>query len=447
MALVVALAFSQRAVANGSDYPAEIVMQGFVKPEPGRAHLLVRVPLNLLANVPLPKRGPGYLDLANIDAGLKQAAAATSRLVELSADGATLAPVTREVQLAFPADRSFASYATALAHLQGPPLPADTNLFWTQGYFDAHLEYALPSTAADLRVRVNVGPEVGSRLKLRLEYLPAGEPARPYEIAGNAGWIPLEPRGYETAWLFAKTGFAGAFAIDRFVFLLCLVAPFRDLRGVLALAVAMAALQALTATAAAEGAFTDLELGWLPLLANAVLAAAMILLAIGNLAAPSVRRRWLLATIASAFGGFGLARVFADAAQFAATHPLAAIVFFDVGSALGVVVATAVAAIALRVLFARVLGGLVGVIVLSALVGHAAWHGLIDNGTELAQRLQRLPGASLWPALGAVALWVSPALAVTIVAYLATRRWDGAPRPTLLRALQAHRVDARAPRV
>src|SRR5580765_2059981 len=105
VALVV-LAVPRWVHANGGDLPPEIVLQGFVKPEDGRVQLLVRVPLALLANWSLPKRGPGYLDLAKVDAKLRQAAAAIGRLVELSADGATLAPTTREMRLALLSDRS-----------------------------------------------------------------------------------------------------------------------------------------------------------------------------------------------------------------------------------------------------------------------------------------------------------------------------------------------------
>src|SRR5450432_778037 len=187
------LAFPRSAVANGSDLPPEIVLQGFVKLEDGRVQLLVRVPLVLLSNLSLPKRGPGYLDLANIDAKLKQAAAATGHLIELRADGTTLAPTTREVRLSVLSDRSFASYSSALAHLQGPPLPVGTDLFWNQGFFDAWFEFPLQSSNPNLQIRINVAPEVGQRIKLRLEYLPVGETARSYEIPGDSGWIPLDP--------------------------------------------------------------------------------------------------------------------------------------------------------------------------------------------------------------------------------------------------------------
>jgi hypothetical protein len=433
--LLAVFAFPRSAVANGNDYPSEIIVQGFVKVEGGRAHLLVRVPLQLLANLSLPKRGPGYLDLTNIDARLRQAAAATGRQIELLSDGAAVPPTVREVQLALPSDRSFASYSDALAHLQGPPLPANTDLFWSQGYLDVHFEYSLQSSRPNIGIRVNPAPDLGQRVKLRLEYLPVGEPPRAYEMQAGAGSIPLEPRWYEAAWLFAKTGFVDAFAIDRFVFLLCLIAPFRKFRSLLALVMVFAALQTVTLTAAAEGALADVEIGWLPLFFNAALAAAMVLLVIGNLAAPTLRRRWIIAAFIGALGGFGLGRLLTDAGQFAGTHPLVAVVFFNIGVAIGAVVSLALAFFALQLLFARVLGPLLGVIVLSALAGHAAWHGMMNNGGELGALIGRVPTASLWPALEVVALWLLPAVLTGAIAYFLLKRVDGAPVPSLRQAL------------
>jgi hypothetical protein len=109
---------------------------GIRQNEDGRVQLLVRVPLVLLSNFSLPKRGPAIWTSANVDPKLKLAAAAIGHLIEVRADGTTLVPTTREVRLSLLSDRSFASYSNALAHLQGPPLPAGTDLFWNQGYFD-----------------------------------------------------------------------------------------------------------------------------------------------------------------------------------------------------------------------------------------------------------------------------------------------------------------------
>ena len=100
-----------------------------------------------------------------------------------------------------------------------------------------------------------------------------------------------------------------------------------------------------------------------------------MLLAIGNLAAPSLRRRWFIAAAVGAIGGFGIGRLLTDVSQFAGTHALVATVSFNVGVALGEVAGLALAFFALRVLFASVLGPLLGAIVVSVLLGHAAGTG------------------------------------------------------------------------
>src|SRR5882762_11522147 len=194
IALLAVLALPRNAIANGADLPAEVVLRGFVKPEADHLRLLVRIPLDLLASFGLPKRGPGFLDLARIDDKLKQVAAATARQIELRVDGVPLVPVARKARISVLSDRSFTSYAAARAHLDGPPLPAETELFWNQGFFDAELEYALSSSDAHLSVRMNVAPELGRRLKLQLEFQPEGKPARSYALRGDSGWIALDPR-------------------------------------------------------------------------------------------------------------------------------------------------------------------------------------------------------------------------------------------------------------
>ena len=428
------LAFPRWAVANGSDLPPEVVLQGFVKPEEGRIQLLLRLPLVLLSNFSPPKRGPGYIDLDHIDTTLRQVAAATGRQIELSVDGTTLAPTTRELRLSLLSDRSFASYTSALAHLQGPPLPTGTDLFWNQGFLDLRLEYLAPGPSSNIWIRVNV-PELGNRLKLRLEYLPIGEPARSLEIAGDAGWIPLNPRWYDAAWLFVKGGFVDAFAVERLLFILCLVAPFRRFRSLVGVVAAYSALQALTLTAAAQGALADAEIGWLPILSITVFGAAVLVLAIGNLAVPRLRPRYFIASVVGAFAGFGLGRLLTDASPFMGTHPLVAIVAFNIGVALAVVACLVIAFFALRLLFASVLGPLLGVIVLSALLGHASWHWMMDGGREFVRQLAQTPAASFWSGLFVVVPWLIPALLVGIAAYFLPKRFDGVRVPTLLRAL------------
>ena len=429
IALLAALAFPCNAVANGADLPAEVVLQGFAKAEDGRLRLLVRVPLDLLSPFRLPKRGPGYLELAAVDEPLKQAAAATGRQIELREDGVPLVPTAREARISLLSDRSFATYGAALAHLQGARLPIETDLFWNQGFFDTLLEYPVRSPSAHLSIRVNVAPELGRRLKLQLEFLPDRKPARSYVLRGGSGWIALDPRWYEAAWLFAKQGFAAALSFERFVFLLCLIAPFRQFRSVLALVLAFIALQAFTLTAAAVVDIRGIR--WLTSLYDAGLAAAILLLAIGNLAAPSVRVRWAISAALGALGGFGLGSVLDDAWQFAGMHPAVSAASFNIGVAAGEVASLALAFALMRLVFAHLLPASLAVVVVSAVLGHLGWHWMIDRLHPLGHELEHASASGL-----SSALWLLPALVVGAMAWFLPRRFDEAPVASLLAVLK-----------
>ncbi len=436
IAFLAGLAIPRWAVANGADLPPEIVVQGFIKAEDGRVRLLARFPLVLLSSFSLPKRGPGYLDLAHIDDKLNQAAGATGQQIELFEDGVPLVPTVRDARLSLLSSRAFGSYSAALAHFQEPHLPVDTDLFWNQGFFDTELEYPLHSARPNMSIRVSVASELGARLRFKLEYLPIGEPARTYEIRGASGRIPLDPRWFETAWIFVKAGFVDAFAFDRLVFLVCLVAPFRQSRSLLAVILILSGLQAMTLTAVGEGALASVDTAWLQPLFDTTLAATIVLIAVGNLAAPRLRWRWFVAAVIGALGGFGVGHLLADITQFAGTHTFVSIVSFNLGIVLAELVSLAVVLIALRLLFASVLGPLLGVIVLSAVLGHMAWHWMLDAAHELEHQLGHAVAAGLSSALLAVALWLLPALLVGAIAYFLPKRFDGDPVPTLLRSLR-----------
>src|SRR5581483_5247243 len=296
------LVLPRAALANGADLPPEVVLQAYVKEEPGRLLLLVRVPLDLLASFGLPKRGTGYLDLANIEPRLRDAAAAAGRQIELAADGAALTPTVRRARVSLLSDRSFASYATARALLQGPPLAPDTELFWNQGFFDAELELPLPSAQPHLAVRVNVAPELGARLKVQLEFLPLEKPARRYALPGGSDWVALDPRLHEAASLLFKAGLRAALSLERLMFFACLCAPFWKLRAPLMLTAAFIVLQALALVALSLGVLAGAR--WIGIFFDATLAAAIVLIAIGNLAAPSLRLRLVLAAAIGVIAGF-----------------------------------------------------------------------------------------------------------------------------------------------
>jgi len=427
--LLLIAAMPRTGWANGADLPPQIVVQGFVKQENDRIRLVVRVPLVLLSTFGFPKRGPGYLDLANIDDKLQVAASATGQQIKLALGGMPLVPADAKGRLSRLSDRSFRQYETALAHFDEPPLPLDTDLFWNQGFFDARFEYPAPAASGTLAVRIDIAPELGNRLKVRLQYLPVGDEARTYEISGAAGWISLDPKWHEAAWLFMKAGFVQPFTIDRFVFLACLVAPFRRLRSLLAFVVMFAATQATTLTAVARGTVESSL--WLPAVVASALAAASIGLAVGNLAAPSLRRRWFIGAVIGSLGGFGLGHVLAELLQFAGGHPLPSLISFNTGLALGEIAALLIVFIALRLLFRSVLGPMLGVVVLSAVLGHVAWHWMTDGNQALAHDLGHAVSEG-WAPAAPILWWMLPAVIVGALGLLLPRAFGGA-RVTSLR--------------
>jgi hypothetical protein len=427
------MAQPQTAGANGADLPPEVLVQGFVKVEEGHLRLMFRFPLALLSSFSLPKRGPGYLDLTQIDEKMAQAAGATSRQIEMLLDGVPLTPAVREARISLASDRSFDSYATALAHVEGPPLPTTTDLYWNQGFFDVELDYPIPSVHGDFSIRFNVAPELGDRLRLRLTYLPLDGPEHLYELPGGAGRMPLDPKWYQSAWAFALRGFLSAFAGDRWVFLLCLIAPFRQFRSLLAVILVMTGVQALTLTTIATRLVASST--WLETVFSSSLAAAVVLLAIGNLAAPSLRRRLLITAVIGGLGGYALGHVLADALRFAATQAAVSILSFNVGIALGEIVTLGLAVAALRLLFAGLLGPPFGVVVLSVVLGHIGWHWMLDGGPRLGQELATALGAGIPYMVRTFSPWLVPALIVGVVATFLPSGFGGAPIRSLRSAL------------
>ena len=144
--------------ARAHEIPADVKINAFVRPAGDRLELLIWVLLAAMREVDFPTRGPGYLDLARIDEALRNAVKLwLIDNIDVYENDVRLPPpriVYARVSLA--SDRSFASYEQARAHVQGPPLADDLELYWNQQLLDVLLEYPIKSDRSEFAIHPRV---------------------------------------------------------------------------------------------------------------------------------------------------------------------------------------------------------------------------------------------------------------------------------------------------
>ncbi|HET6520342.1 MAG TPA: HupE/UreJ family protein [Geminicoccaceae bacterium] len=412
-ALLLLPLLGQRGAAH--DIPDEIIARGFVKPEGDRLAFLIRVPLALLEGMALPKRGPGYLDLARIDEALDRSALAAARGFVLYEDGSRLTHVSARTRISQPSEDSFGTFAEARDHILGPPQPIGSNVFWNQGYFDVALEYPIRSDRSGFALEVLAGSGLSGRLKLFVQYLPPDGEPRVYQIHGGHGWLELDPSWHSAASTFVKLGFEHILeGIDHLLFLLCLVLPFtlRHLWSLAGVITAFTVGHSITLIAAATGAVPAGN--WFPPLVETLIALSIVYMAFENVVGAwlnggsegALRWRWLITGVFGLIHGFGFSFVLQDDLQYAGSHFLLSLLAFNVGVEIGQLAFLLVVLPLLAFLLRSAPARRAGVVLISALVAHTAWHWMLERAEAL--RFVR------WPDLDPV--WASLAILVAMLA-------------------------------
>jgi hypothetical protein len=377
---------------SAHDFPDEVRVRAFVKPGGERLHFLVRLPLEILLNINLPKRGPGYLDLARVDEGMTRAAGAVAREFVLHENGAPLAPDRAAMRISQPSEDAFGSYEQALAHIAGPLLPPTTNVFWNQGYFDLHLSYPIASVGSDFALDMRFGAGLGDRVKLIVDFLPPDGAVRTYQVHGGHGWLDLDPGWLAAAWTFTQLGFDHILdGIDHLLFLLCLVLPFRlrqfwTLAGIIT---SFTVAHSITLIAAATGLVPSGN--WFPPLVETLIAASIVYMAVENVVVlwlhpgslASLRWRWLITGAFGLIHGFGFSFALQDELQLAGAHFALSLFAFNFGVEIGQLAVLLIVLPILTALLRQPQVRRAGVVVASALVGHTAWHWMLERMADL----------------------------------------------------------------
>jgi hypothetical protein len=153
-------------------------------------------------------------------------------------------------------------------------------------------------------------------------------------------------------------------------------------------------------------------------------------MALENIVTTNPRRRWIITFCFGLVHGFGFSFGLQNTLQFAGSHLLISLLSFNIGIELGQLLVLCLAVPALNILFRHVVAERMGVIILSAIVAHQAWHWMIERLGVLAQFPR--PEFTLADAVSGLR-WLFAVGAVAVALWLvslAARRWmaDELPR-------------------
>ncbi len=414
--LISALSLALPTGAIAHDIPNDVLVQMFLKPQGKQLNLLVRVPMKAMRDVDFPARGEGYLDFTQAYDYLPDLSTLwISDFIKLYEDG-TLLPKPRVVgtTISLMSDKSFATYEQAAAHIEGPRLPANTEVFWDQTMLDVWFQYPIQSDQSRFSISPGGLLRLGVHVVTVLRFLPTSGVVRAFEFDNDPGLVRLDPRWYQAAFRFVHLGFDHILdGTDHLLFLFCLVIPFRRFRALIPVVTAFTVAHSITLIASAYNLAPDAL--WFPPLIETLIAVSIVYMALENIVGgATVHRRWMIAFGFGLVHGFGFSFALRQTLQFAGTHMLASLLSFNIGVELGQLLVLALLIPALELLFRFVVAERMGTIILSALVAHTAWHWMIDRWEVF--RKYRFPWPDLTPALLANAMrW---AMAIAILAGL-----------------------------
>jgi hypothetical protein len=225
-----------------------------------------------------------------------------------------------------------------------------------------------------------------------LRYLAPTGAESAFTYTGDPGRIELEPSWWYAFYRFVQLGFFHILdGIDHLLFLMCLIIPARSVRALIPAITAFTVAHSITLISSAFGIVPTAI--WFAPLIETLIALSVFYMACENIIGLQIQKRWRIVFAFGLIHGFGFSFILADRMQFAGDHLVSALLAFNVGVELGQLLVLLVAAPILMLFFqymARIAGAAVaitgeriGIILLSTLVGHTAWHWLIERGETL----------------------------------------------------------------
>ena len=416
------------------DLPMNSIMNAFVKEEPKRIELVVRIPLDLLRGVPFPVKDSQY-DVAASEPAAQLASTLLEDGFVLLENDVRLTPSASSGRLSPPSDRSFESYESAAAVTARPP-DATTPIFFDKGFFDVHFTYPISSPRSVFKIQSQVAADLGSGARLTVRYLPVDDTSRALILRSGDEPGALNPTWYHAARGFIELGIEHILTgIDHLLFLFALVIPFRRLRGLIAVITAFTLAHSITLFASAfhlapQGA-------WFPPFVEMSIAATIVYTAIENVVGASLRRRWFVAGMFGLVHGFGFSNALGQSLQFAGSHLLLSLASFNVGIEIGQLAVLAIMLPALA-LFRRLVAERTGIVILSSVVALIGGYWIVDRWPAFYQTQWPRPDADV--TLG-IARWIVVALIVFAAAWILSK-WTAHRSHRRVKALESASASA-----
>lgn len=383
LAAICLAGFSSSVSAH--EIPARVSLHAYVKPENDQLNVLVRVPMAALSEIAFPQRGVGYLHFAEADAAIQDAARTyVSESLRVYENGEQLrGSRLAAARVELPSDRSFTSFDAAMENVLSPPLTDAVDLYWSQGLLDVLVTFPIESQDSNFAFESELN-RLGMETNTVLRFVLADGRERVFNYTGNPGLVELDPSLIQSLSRFTVLGFFHILeGIDHLLFLFCLIIPMRKIRALIPVVTAFTIAHSITLI----GSAFDItpSVAWFPPLIETLIALSIVYMACENIFGAKLQKRWLLTFSFGLVHGFGFSFLLADTMQFAGSHLIVSLLAFNIGVELGQLLVLVIAVPVLIWFFRLINNEKLGIILLSALTAHSAWHWMVERGVAFLQ--------------------------------------------------------------
>src|SRR3989441_12586585 len=199
--------------------------------------------------------------------------------------------------------------------------------------FDVLMDYPIQSDRSEFAIHPRY-ERLGLRVVTALRFMPPTGVVRAFEFLGDPGLVRIDPRWHQAALRFVQMGFLHILdGTDHLLFLFCLVIPFRSFRALVPIVTSFTVAHSITLIASAYNLAPDAL--WFPPLIETLIATSIVYMALENMVAVGVTRRWMITFGFGLVHGFGFSFALRQTLQFAGTHLLTSLLSFNVGVELG----------------------------------------------------------------------------------------------------------------